>query len=107
MTTDKGIMDKDAAIEKAMRYAESNGLGQNLEVQEVFYRKAINDEQKRQMEEQMGRQLDAGELRLFQEHNKSGWVVQLVFEQCENGATPQGPKVLVDDTGEVSHFRPM
>lgn len=107
MTTNTSPFTKDEAVAKALSYANDHELGRRLEVHDVFYREMINEDQKNQMESDLGRPLDDDELRLFQLHNKSGWVVQLVVEPCPDGETPQGPKVLVNDDGEVSHFRPM
>jgi hypothetical protein len=107
MTTNTSPFTQDEAVAKALSYAKNHDLGKELELHEVFYRETINEEQKTRMESELGRPLDEDELRLFQMHNKSGWVVQLVFEPCPDGATPQGPRVLVNDDGEVSHIRPM
>jgi hypothetical protein len=107
MTTNTSPFSEQEAISKALSYAKDQHLGTLLEVHEVFYRETLNEEQREQMEAELGRPLDDDELRLFQMHNKSGWIVQLVFEACPDGATPQGPKVLVNDDGNVSHFRPM
>jgi hypothetical protein len=107
MTKKNGPVNEDEAIAIALSYATKHKLGTALEVHEAFYREKIDEKQMQQMESDLGRPMDDCELRLLQQFNKSGWVIQLVFEACPKGATPQGPKVLVDDDGEVSHFRPM
>ena len=107
MNNVSGQSSHDAVIEQARLYLEKNGLDDKLPVHEVFYRSEISDEMRAKMEEDLGRTLDEDELRLMGQHNKSGWVVQFVFEECEAGATPQGPRVLLDDDGSVSHYRPM
>lgn len=99
--------NRDQAVAKALEYAKTHGLGEDLEIQRVFYRESLVDDQQRQLEAQLGRPIDEDERRLFQIHNKSGWVVQLVFQACANGETPQGPATLVDDDGQVSDYRPM
>ncbi len=93
-------------IERARLYLRDIGLDDRLSVHEL-YRREIGDEFRTQMELDLGRRLDEDELRLMRRHNKSGWVVQFVFEECEPGATPQGPRVLLDDDGSISHYRPM
>jgi hypothetical protein len=105
--TDSTRLNRDEAIEVAKAYARDNGFSTEMTVHKVFYSAALSERERAKMEEDLGRPMDDDELRLFQMHNNSGWVVQLVFEACPDGATPQGPKVLVNDDGEVSHFRPM
>jgi hypothetical protein len=105
--TDSRRLNRDEAIEVAKAYARDNGFSTEMTVHKAFYSAALSERERAKMEEDLGRPMDDDELRLFQMHNNSGWVVQLVFETCPDGATPQGPKVLVNDDGEVSHFRPM
>lgn len=99
--------NRDQAIERAIEYAKVSQLGDNLSVHEAYYSEAMGAVEIKRMEINMGRCFDEIELELLRTTNKSRWIVQLVFEACEHGATPQGPKVLVDDDGEISHFRPM
>ncbi len=107
MGTKALVTTEQQAIEVAYEYAATNNLGDRLSVHNVFHREAMCEKERLGMEAAMGREMDQDELELFRMHNSSGWVVQLVFDPCIEGETPQGPKILIDDTGGVTHFRPM
>lgn len=107
MGTKALVTTKQQAIEVAYEYAATNDLGDSLSVHEVYHRDAMTEKQRLGMEAAMGREMGQDELELFRMHNSSGWVVQLVFDPCIAGEIPQGPKILIDDTGGVIHFRPM
>ena len=101
------VTSKEQAIEVAYEYAASNDLGDSLSVHEAFYRTAMSEHQRIAKQAALGREMDADEIELFRFHNGSGWVVQLVSDPCGEGETPQGPKTLIDDTGDTKHFVPM
>lgn len=107
MTNGSTDMSMEEAVQFAFMYARTHDLGESLEVHEAYYLKALREDQRLEMEERLGRPMSVDEMELFEMHNSSGWVVQLVFEKCADGDTPQGPKILINDDGVVRHFRPM
>ena len=97
----------DAVVERARRYLKEQGVKEDLVLHEVFYRSYPDADMRAALESDLKRVLDEDELRLMQIHNKPGWIVQFVFEECESGATPQGSRVLLCDDGDITHYRPM
>lgn len=107
MTENASPLTKNQAITKAWEYLEGTlNLNRDVyEVHEVWYRRAEVDHGA--VEQVLGRSWSNDLLPIFKRFNKSGWIVQFVFESCEPGATPQGPSVLINDDGDIWHYRPM
>jgi hypothetical protein len=64
-------LSKKEAVPFALGYAETNGLGELLEVHDTFYHNALSKQQRLNMEARLGRPMKAKELEFLKTHDLS------------------------------------